>query len=239
MNIIAISGKKQSGKTTTGNFLISLFLSNMGVSKDIKLDESGEIQLSDIYGNTSYKRIAPRHDFKNDFVVNSLYDKLDPNIKIYNFADPLKQTICMGILGMSYDQCYGSDEDKNTATDLEWNNKRLSAREAMQLIGTDIFRKLNKNVWINKTISLIKEQAPILAVITDCRFPDEVEAVRKAGGYVVRLTRNPHQSDHISETALDKDNYDWRNFDHIIDNQNMSVYEQCLDIQNWLSTLKI
>ena len=41
------------------------------------------------------------------------------------------------------------------------------------------------------------------------------------------------------KTALDEDNYDWRNFNHIIDNQNMTVYEQCLDIQNWISTLNI
>jgi hypothetical protein len=239
MNIIAISGKKQSGKTTTGNFLMSLFLSNMGISKDIRLDESGEIQLSDIYGNTSYTRIAPRHKFKNDFVVSGLYDKLDQNIKIYNFADTLKQTICMDILGMSYNQCYGSDEDKNTMTNLEWDGEKLSARKAMQVIGTDIFRKLNKNVWINKTISLIQEQEPGLAVITDCRFPDEVDSVKRAGGYVVRLTRDPYQSQHISETALDKENYDWGNFSHIIDNEHMTVYEQCLDIQNWISTLRI
>lgn len=239
MQIIAVSGRKQSGKTTIGNFIVSLFLSNMGVSKEIKIDETGDIKLSDLYGNKTYNRITPRNKFKNDFVVSSLYDKLDKHIKIYNFADTLKQNVCMDIFGMSYEQCYGSDEDKNSMTDLSWDGKQLSAREAMQLIGTDLCRKLKNNVWINATMSLISKEKPGLAIITDCRFPDEVTAVKKAGGRVIRLTRNIHNSEHISETVLDKQNYDWNNFDYILDNQTLSIYEQSLRIQEWLQTVPL
>ena len=45
------------------------------------------------------------------------------NAKIYNFADPLKQDICMNIFGLSYKQCYGDDIDKNTSTGLVWEGK--------------------------------------------------------------------------------------------------------------------
>lgn len=237
MQIIAISGKKQSGKTTVGNFLISLFLSNMGVSKEIKLDETGDIVLSDLYGNKIYNKITPRHKFQQDFVVTNLYKELDKNIKVYNFADTLKNNICMEIFNMSYEQCYGTDTEKNSMTDLAWEGKELSAREAMQLIGTDLFRKLKNSVWIDSTMSLILKEKPGLAIITDCRFPDEVAAVKKAGGYVIRLTRDIHDSEHVSETVLDKDKYDWSNFDYVLDNQDLSIYEQSLRIQEWLHSV--
>ena len=245
--IIALSGRKQSGKTTIGNFFISLFLSNMGVSKEIKIEDDGDISLSDIYGNDLYKKITPRYELEKDFVVSTLYKELDSHIKIYNFADTLKQSVCMEVLGLSYDQCYGTDENKNELVDCFWPDttlsseegidKQMTAREVMQYIGTDIFRRVKKTVWIDSTMSLIAKEKPRMAILTDCRFPDEVDAVKNAGGYVIRLTRNLHNSSHISETALDEDNYDWNNFDYVLDNQNLTIYEQSLQIQEWLDTL--
>jgi hypothetical protein len=151
--------------------------------------------------------------------------------KIYNFADPLKKDICMNILGLSYEQCYGEDSDKNTLTDIEWNGLKLTAREVMQFIGTDIFRKMKRDVWASATINKIQEIRSLerhgyVAVIADCRFPNEVEAVKNAGGYVIKLTRDPFHSDHSSEAALDPDNYYQDNFDLIIDNANLSIDEQ-------------
>ena len=65
-----------------------------------------------------------------------------------------------------------------------------------------------------------------IAIIADCRFPNEVQAVKDAGGIVVKLTRNPHNSDHTSETALDVSNYDHNNFDLVLNNDNISIDEQ-------------
>ena len=62
--------------------------------------------------------------------------ELNMSCKIYSFADPLKQDICINILGLTYDQCYGSDDDKNTMTDLWWDGVQLTAREAIEIIGT-------------------------------------------------------------------------------------------------------
>ena len=130
--------------------------------------------------------------------------------KIYNFADPLKKDICMNILGLSYEQCYGEDSDKNTLTDVEWNGLKLTAREVMQFIGTDIFRKMKRDVWASATMNKIQEIRSLerhgyVAIIADCRFPNEVEAV---------------------QAALDPDNYYQDNFDLIIDNENLSIDEQ-------------
>lgn len=146
--------------------------------------------------------------------------------KIYSFADPLKVDICMNILGLTYEQCYGSDDDKNTSTDLVWNGKRLTAREAMEIIGTDIFRKLKNNVWVDATISKIKKDNADLAIIPDCRFPNEVESILDQNGYVIRLKRDPYGSQSNSECALDENKYNWMNFSTVINNENMNIIEK-------------
>lgn len=154
--------------------------------------------------------------------------------KIYNFADPLKKDICMNILGLSYDQCYGDDDKKNELTDLVWNDTRLTSREVMQFVGTDIFRKMKTDVWASATINKIKDDSLDVAIIADCRFPNEVKVVQDAGGYVIKLTRNPYNSDHLSETALDESNYSPSNFDLIINNAYMTIDEQNVEIYNFL-----
>ena len=57
-------------------------------------------------------------------------------------------------------------------------------------------------------------------IITDVRFPNEVEAIENRGGIVIRIERTPRSygtefiiDEHPSETALDD-----HNFDYVIDN---------------------
>lgn len=154
--------------------------------------------------------------------------------KIYSFADPLKKDICMNILGLSYDQCYGTDDNKNELTNNFWEDKQLSAREVMQFVGTDIFRKMQNDVWVNATLNKIKEEEPELAIISDCRFPNEVMAVKNAGGLVIKLMRNPFNSDHASETALDTNNFNHVNFDLVIFNQHLDIPHQLTAVYDFL-----
>lgn len=146
--------------------------------------------------------------------------------KIYNFADPLKKDICINIFGLTYEQCYGDDIDKNTLTDIQWDGKQLNAREVMQFVGTDLFRKMKHDVWSSATINKIKREQPKLAIIADCRFPNEVQAIKDAGGIVIKLNRNPYNSDHSSETALDEINYPVSNFDLVLYNETLSINQQ-------------
>lgn len=165
---------------------------------------------------------------------NSIVDNTGQSAKIYNFADTLKQDICMNILGLSEKQCYGSDEDKNVITDIEWDGSKLTAREVMQFVGTDIFRKMKNDVWASAAINKIKKESPQLAIIADCRFPNEVKAIKDCGGIVIKLTRNPFNSDHSSETALDFENYDHSNFDLILTNDRMSIEQQNFALMKFL-----
>ena len=187
--IIAFSGRKQSGKSTSGDFVSSFI-------------ESNGISLSH---------------------------------KIYSFADPLKQDICMNILGMTQTQCYGSDEDKNTMTDLHWAGERLTARRAMEVIGTNIFRNIKTQVWVEATINKIFRDNLDVAIIVDCRFPNEVDAILDRGGYVIRLDLDPFHSDSDSEKALDPEYYNWSKFSKIISNQYLTVPQKDNEILKFLT----
>jgi hypothetical protein len=237
MLILGISGRKQSGKTTTGNFILSLYLSKLQFSDKIYIDDDGQPVVSDILGNSAYSGVFDFNNLPQDDDTRYLVSKLNSQIKIYNFADILKTDICINILGLTKEQCYGSDDQKNELTDMFWEGKQLSCRDVMQVVGTDIFRKLDPNVWVRSTISKIMKESPELAIVTDCRFPNEIEAIKNVGGKVLRLTRNPFNSDHLSECVLDKDKYDWSNFDFIIDNDKMPLYDQLVETKKLLEQI--
>jgi hypothetical protein len=233
--IIGFSGKKQSGKTTSGNFIASVFLANLGICDSVRLNDIGEIEVSDLLGEKNYAGVFdPNKSPGTDYIIQQVTDKLSPQIKLYSFADVLKQDICIDILGLTYQQCYGSDEDKNSLTNIVSDNGRMTARDVMQYIGTDVFRKIKPNIWVDATLNKIRKDNPKIAVITDCRFPNEVEAIKKNNGVVVRLTRAPFESDHISENILNSENYEWNNFNYVLDNNNMSIYDQCVELEKIL-----
>jgi hypothetical protein len=175
----------------------------------------------------------------SEFVANIVTGNLLGDVKIYNFADPLKQDICINILGLTYDQCYGSDESKNELVNCFWDNKQLTAREVMQMVGTDMFRAMQTNVWSSATVRKIQQEKPTVAIIADCRFPNEVDAIKEVGGLVIKLTRNPYNSDHLSEMALDNNKYNQNNFDLVVDNRYLNIGEQNKIIYNFLTQHKV
>lgn len=175
-----------------------------------------------------------------EFTANIFARTLQKNASIYNFADPLKK-MCIEIFGLTHDQCYGTDEQKNEYVDCKWpdSGKIMSAREVMQYIGTNVFRKMQHNVWAGATIRKIQDENLPLALIADCRFPNEVEAVKNAGGLVIKLNRNLYNSSHESETALDEDRYDQSNFDFVIDNKDLSIEDKNELIYSFLKVKRV
>lgn len=70
------------------------------------------------------------------------------------------------------------------------------------------------NVWVNALLDAITEDAPDIAIIPDCRFPNELAAVRASGGFVIRLERPSRPATgrddaHISETVLDGESFEF------------------------------
>ena len=55
------------------------------------------------------------------FVEYSHYN-MWPHVKLYNFADPVKD-MCINLFGFTYDQAYGTDEQKNQIlSDIRWED---------------------------------------------------------------------------------------------------------------------
>ena len=207
--IIAFSGRKQSGKSTAGEFV-------------------------------------------QDFIEDN---GLPLTHKIYSFADPLKQDICMNLLGLSESQCYGTDDDKNTLTNVRWMdmpleiqqrhtadmvaNEYLTARQVMEVVGTEIFRRMYGNVWVRATMNKISKDNLDIAVIVDCRFPNESDAILDQGGYVIRLDLDPFHSTSNSESALDPINYNWSKFSTVINNSTMAIEQKNHEILKFLNGLGV
>jgi len=232
--IIGFSGKKQSGKTTSANFLYSIALATKPGIEHVTLTDHGTIQVKKT--NTDYMIDVDVVKYYNnigfiDEDIAKIIESISPHVKIYSFADPLKQDICINMFGLTYEQCYGTDEQKNEPTDIFYDGKYLSGRDIMQLVGTDFFRAVKSNIWPEATVRKILKDQPYIALITDCRFPNEVDAIKNNNGIVIRLTRelpkNPGEIEHKSETALDKEVYDWANFNYVIDNKNLDIIQQC------------
>ena len=112
----------------------------------------------------------------------------------------------------------------------------MSVRDLLQLLGTEAMRNgLHENVWVNALMSDYKFTHYAVGaldtdltddmgmypnwIITDTRFPNELEAVRKQKGITIKVHRPGRKSDekqaqHASEVALDHVT-DW---DYVISN---------------------
>jgi hypothetical protein len=67
----------------------------------------------------------------------------------------------------------------------------LTPRWVLQYWGTEVFRKgFADDIWIAALENKLRASSDDI-VITDCRFPNEIKAIRAAGGVVVRVRRGP------------------------------------------------
>jgi len=236
--IIGISGRKQSGKNTFANYINGSILKSQEMIQDFFIDENGKlvIKTTDHDGKSGYGILdVTRKDMS--FIEYAEID-LWPYVKVYSFADYLKD-ICMNLFDFRYEQVYGTDDDKNTLVNINWKSMpyskkkgKMTSREFMQHFGTNIVRKFKDDAWVVNTIRRIVSEDSEVSIIADVRFPNEVNAIKNAGGVVVRLTRNIFGDDHKCESSLDQNNFDWSNFDLVIDNQDITIENFCKEIEN-------
>jgi hypothetical protein len=108
-----------------------------------------------------------------------------------------------------------ADEVKRIASEcFGWDGvKDAAGRRLLQVIGTEAGRAYNPTIWVETLIArlytVVSNRAIVL--ITDCRFPNEVDFVNRHGVSVLltdRTTTNEGIVDHASETSLGT--CDWR-----------------------------
>lgn len=240
--ILVISGCKQSGKDSAMNYLAGYLLKQAGAIDYYELDDKGNLLID-------YEVVNPETGLKTkelgwldmsrmdpEFVRNAS-QRIWPTIKPYRFADTLKE-VCVAVFQLNREDLYGTDEAKNKPSHIRWEdiyrtlnipttkqkNKTefLSNRDCLEIIGTDICRSIYNKCWIESCYNRILQENWPFAVVTDCRFADEVEYSKEIGAKVVRLTRRPLKSTHKAETAL----LHYEGFDAVIDNTAITQEEK-------------
>ncbi len=215
-NLISISGSAGHGKDTVGK-IIQWLLS----------------------GNTEGQFIEQVCATKN----NEWWLEEQSGFEIKKFADKLKQIASL-LCGVPLKH-WENQDFKNEKMPEDWGV--MTYREFLQRLGTDVIRNgLDSNVWVNALFSdyrpqKLSEYNPSRWIITDTRFPNELEAVKERGGVTIKVVRTEVDSSgkrvlsnhirsaiHSSENALD--GYE---FDHIIFNDD-GIVELAHKVKNVL-----
>ena len=286
MNILGIAGKKGAGKDTCTRYLLCREAKKRTIIDDYKFDDSdGEFYFKQWdWNNWIHLDINCREE--------SVLADLEPYIRNFQFAEPLKRKVGIEILGLDEKLVYGSQADKETLTHLKWENMpgiilpddafnfmfnyetswgdnisdtvnelvpiyddwtkipfpfnglkipnmgmvhepgTMSVREVLQYIGTDIFRKMMPNVWVDACIRDIKTHNTQLSVIHDVRFLNEAQAIKDAGGKVIKLLRATSKDGHSSEVEVDSIKADYE-----LDNRNQAIEHTLCELagvlQDW------
>ena len=177
--------------------------------------------------------ISGKYGTGKDTLTYAIMKKLtERNFQVEHikFADPLKKS-CALISGLPFEDAYTDEGKSKMISSLNMTMGRLQ-----QVMGTILREHLHPNIWITPVIEFCKNNPNKYCIISDCRFPNEVKAIKELGGIVIRINRkreninlNGRDPNHISETALDNFN----NFDLVVEN-NSTIDEMIDSVLNYL-----
>lgn len=132
---------------------------------------------------------------------------------VVSLADPIKR-ICREVFAFSEGQLWGPSPMRNEP-DIRYPRGEgyLTPRHALQRIGTEVGRECYRDVWVEYALRVVRRleegrghwqykamegvvpcesslRGPFRGVvIPDVRFANEMDAIRKAGGKLVRIHR--------------------------------------------------
>lgn len=131
----------------------------------------------------------------------------------YAFADKLK-SMSADLFDLSEDQVHGFLKEAVDSR-YEVNGTYLTPRYIFQTFGTEVARSIYPDIWSLYVSTRILNSTHKNYVITDFRFPNEYDVVKRVlGSYydviTVEIFRSgrPNVAPHVSETALDNFPFD-------------------------------
>lgn len=221
INLIGINGYIGSGKDTVGNIIQYL------ITHPNSLDKTDSV-------NRSYNsfKMDVGMGFKPEWEIKKFAGKLKQiaslmtGISIEKFED---QEFKRTFLGEEWNYKQALPRISLDQQEKYWEERQMTVREFLQKLGTEAIRNgLHTNALINATFAdyKLKELSRYADddaeprypkwILTDCRFPNEAQAIKDRGGIVIRINRLFNDKDytspqhlHPSETALDNWNFDW------------------------------
>lgn len=189
--------------------------------------------------------IGAGKDTVADYLVNIHKFRRD------SFATTLKDAVAV-VFGWERDQLEGRSRHSR-----EWREQRdpwwsqrlgrdITPRLMLQLWGTEVCRQgFHDDIWIASLENKLRSSRDDV-VISDCRFPNEIDSIRRQGGVVIRVVRGtdpdwfvavqqhlrsgsvrPDSLPHASEWA-----WTGTDFDYVVDNNHGldDLYEQINDL---------
>ena len=200
--LILISGKARSGKNTFADFLSNEFKKhNLTVEQDLYANG---------VKNGSKEDFRPLSNFLNNYV-----ERIKAQVGMLFSLDKITPQAPLGAIFGLLDQL--KIEDHNW-----YEDKTPITRLILQAYGTEIFRKRVDTDWWAKQLKerFLKSNSDIF-LVTDVRFPNEIEVFNDAINYeviTIRVDRSvdidPTVASHDSETALDN----WSEWTYLVDN---------------------
>lgn len=140
--------------------------------------------------------------------VFALLKELHPKFERMAFADPLKSAA--GTLFGWESKDLFKNEFKNY-WDTYWG---LSVRDAYQRLGTECMRaNFGDDFWVKRwELEYLKSKSDV--IMTDVRFDNEADYIRKAGGQILHLYRDgsglkESEGEHASEAGVLWDTNDY------------------------------
>lgn len=125
---------------------------------------------------------------KNDMILDS-------------FATPIKDMM-INYFGFSREQVY--NQELKELKDEFWD---ITPRKLMQLIGTEMFRKIFRyDVWVKVFEKKVLNNPNDFFIVSDIRFNNEAEMVSRNNGIVIKILRNSDNIvdiSHESEKGID------------------------------------
>jgi hypothetical protein len=113
-----------------------------------------------------------------------------------SFAHTLKDAVA-AVFGWDRDMLEGRTRESREWREQvdSWWSERLgmtvTPRLVLQLWGTEVARKsYHDDIWIASLENKLRKTHDDV-VISDCRFPNEIRAIKVAGGIVIRVVRGP------------------------------------------------
>ena len=147
-----------------------------------------------------------------------------------SFAKKLKDIISI-LFGWNRDLVEGSTIDSR-----EWRNTedpfwKISCRKALQVIGTDVFRKnFDDQIWIkslSRDLDILELNDTKNVIVTDCRFKNEIDLIKEKNGKIIFIQRGkePEWSDKVYTAIEDPTSEEYQYFkDNNIHETDYNVY---------------
>jgi len=157
-----------------------------------------------------------------------------------SFAHTLKDAVA-AVFGWDRDLLEGrtrQSREWREQVDTWWANRlampELTPRWVLQRWGTEVARTgFHDDVWIASLENRLRKTHDNV-VISDCRFPNEIAAIKRVGGTVVRVVRGPEPE--WFNLALSVNRGPDRNIDWALSKTQMEKYHVHASETAWIGT---